>query len=164
METQKRHLKKQRQNVRGSTKQKVIVDKEPNEVELTRTITKQSILVKVINASETVFTDQMGRFPVQSSRGTTSALMVYYDIDANYIGAEPIRSHADPQMIVAYKKLWERTNRGWKNKPNLHILDNEASEAFKAAIRQNAIYNWYHRTLTIEIKQRGPSKLSRATS
>ena len=29
------------------------------------------------------------------------------------------------------------TNRGWKNKPNLHILDNEASEAFKAAIRQN---------------------------
>ena len=29
------------------------------------------------------------------------------------------------------------TNWGWKNKPNLHILDNEASEAFKAAIRQN---------------------------
>ena len=37
-------------------------------------------------------------------------------------------------MIVAYKKLWEQTNRGWKNKPNLHILDNEALEAFKAAI------------------------------
>jgi hypothetical protein len=44
-------------------------------------------------------------------------------MDANYIDAEPIRNHADPQMIVAYQKLWERTNRGQKIKPNLHILD-----------------------------------------
>jgi len=128
-------MKKQRQNVR-STKQKVIADAVSDAVELTQTITKQNVLVKVINASETVFTDQTGRFPVQSNRGNTS-LMVYYDIDANYIDAEPIRSHADLQMINAYKKLWERTNRGQKTKPNLHILDNEASEAFKAAIRQN---------------------------
>jgi hypothetical protein len=105
VETQKGHMKKQRQNVR-STKQKVIVDDDPDGVELTRAITKQNILVKVINANETVFTNQTGRFPVQSNRGNTS-LMVYYDIDANYIDAEPIRSHADPQMIVAYQKLWE---------------------------------------------------------
>ncbi len=105
VETQKGHMKKQRQNVR-STKQKVIADEVSDAVELTQTITKQNVLVKVINASETVFTDQMGRFPVQSNRGNTS-VMVYYDIDANYIDAEPIRSHADPQMIAAYQKLWE---------------------------------------------------------
>ena len=70
VKTQKGHMKKQRQNVR-STKQKVSVDKEPDKVELTRTITKQNILVKVINASETVFTNQTGRFPVQLSRGNT---------------------------------------------------------------------------------------------
>ena len=121
IETQKGHMKKQRQNVR-STKQKVIAGEVADAVELTRTITKQNILVKVFNASETIFTDQTGRFPVQSSRGNTS-LMVYYDMDANYIDAEPIRNHADPQMIVAYQKLWERTNRGQKIKPNLHILD-----------------------------------------
>jgi hypothetical protein len=63
--------------------------------------------------------------------------MVYYDVDANYIDAEPIRNHADNQMIVAYQKLWERVNRGRKIKPNLHILDNEASEAFKSEIRKN---------------------------
>ena len=135
VETEKGHMKKQRQNVR-STKQKAIADEEFDAVELTRTITKQNILIKVINASETVFTDQTGRFPVQSNRGNTS-LMVYYDIDANYIDAEPIKNHADPQMIVAYQRLWERTNRGRKIKPNLHILDNEASEAFKTAIRHN---------------------------
>ena len=135
IETQKGHMKKQRQNVR-STKQKLIVDETSEESELTRTITKQNILVKVINASETVFTDQTGRFPIQSNRGNTS-LMVFYDIDANYIDAEPIRNHADPQMIGAYQKLWVRINRGRKIKPNLHILDNEASEAFKAAIQQN---------------------------
>ena len=63
-----KHMKKQRQNVR-STKQKLIVDGTTVEIELTRTITKQNILVKVTNASETVFTDQTGWFPVQSNRG-----------------------------------------------------------------------------------------------
>ena len=59
IETQKGHMKKQRQNVR-STKQKVIAGEVADAVELTRTITKQNILVKVFNASETIFTDQTG--------------------------------------------------------------------------------------------------------
>jgi hypothetical protein len=66
--------------------------------------------VKVINASETVYTDQTERLPIQSNRGNTS-LMIYYDVDANYIDAEPLRNHADSQMISAYRNLWERTNR-----------------------------------------------------
>jgi hypothetical protein len=133
VETQKGHMKKQRQNVR-STKQKMI--EEPTEsVELTRTITKHNLLVKVVNATETIFTDQTGRFPVQSSRGNTS-LMILYDIDSNAIDAEPLRNHHDNQMIAAYQKLWKRVNRG-QNKPNLHILDNEASDAFKTEIKKN---------------------------
>ena len=63
--------------------------------------------------------------------------MVYYDVDANYIDAEPIGSHHDNHMIHAYQKLWTRTNRGRTKKPKLHILDNEASAAFKAAIKEN---------------------------
>jgi len=126
IETQKGHMKKQRQNVR-STKQKMSADAESTEEgELIRAISKQNILIS----------DQTGRLPVQSSRGNTS-LMVYYDVDANHIDAEPIRSHHDSQMIPAYQRLWERTNRGRKIKPSMHILDNEASEAFKSAIRKN---------------------------
>ncbi len=59
--------------------------------------------------------------------------MVYYDVHANYIDAEPLRNHADNHMIPAYQKLWAQTNIGQKNEPNLHILDNEALEAFKSA-------------------------------
>jgi hypothetical protein len=133
IETQKGHLKKQRQNVR-STKQRL--EEIPEEEELTRVITKQNIMVKVVNATETIYTDQTGMLPVQSSKGNTS-LMVMFDVDANAIDAEPIRSHHDSQMIPAYQRLWQRINRGRVNKPKLHILDNEASEAFKAAIKEN---------------------------
>jgi len=135
IETQKGHMKKQRQNVR-STKQKAIASPTSEKEELTRTVSTQNILIKVINASETVYSDQTGRLPVQSSRGNTS-IMVYYDVDSNCIDVEPIRNHHDNQMIPAYQRLWARTNRNRTNKPALHILDNEASAAFKAAIREN---------------------------
>ncbi len=135
VETQKGHMKKQRQNVR-STKEKVIISAASDNEELTRATSKQNIMVKVINADATVYTDQTGRFPVQSSRGNTS-LMVFFDVDANYIDAEPIRNHHDNQMIPAYQALWRRTSRGRTCKPMVHILDNEASEAFKEEIRKN---------------------------
>ena len=54
VETQKGHMKKQRQHVR-STKQKTPVDLTPENEELTQTLPKHNILVKVINASETVY-------------------------------------------------------------------------------------------------------------
>jgi hypothetical protein len=135
VETQKGHMKKQRQNVR-STKQKVIVEATSEDGELTHADIKQNIMVKIMNVDATVYTDQTGRFPVQSSRGNTS-LMVFFDVDANYIDAEPIRNHHDNQMIPAYQALWKRTSRGRTNKPMLHILDNEASVAFKEEIQKN---------------------------
>jgi hypothetical protein len=63
--------------------------------------------------------------------------MVYFDVDANYIDAEPIRNHKDNQMIQASQNLWTRTNPNHEMKPNMHILDNEASEAFKTVIKKN---------------------------
>jgi hypothetical protein len=134
IETPKGHLKKQRQNVR-STKQ-LLVEETSEDEELTRAVAKQNIMIKMVNASETIYTDQSGKLPVQSSKGNTS-LMVMYDVDANAIDAEPIRSHHDSHMIPAYQRLWQRLNRGRVNKPKLHILDNEASEKFKTAIKGN---------------------------
>ncbi|MFM7115777.1 MAG: hypothetical protein ACKO0N_04010, partial [Planctomycetota bacterium] len=61
-------MKKQRQNVR-STKQKVTVGSTTLEDdELTRALAKQSIMVKVVNVDATIYTDQTGRFPIQSNR------------------------------------------------------------------------------------------------
>ncbi len=135
VETQKGHLKKQRQNVR-STKQRIVIDETDESEELTRAISKQNIIIKTFNMEGTIYTDQTGRFPVQSNRGNTS-LMVCFDVDANYIDAEPIQNHHDNQMIPAYQALWKRVNRGRTDKPKLHILENEASEAFKAEIKKN---------------------------
>jgi hypothetical protein len=135
VETLKGHLNKQRQNMR-STKQKMVADKPSEDIKLTRSISKQNILVKVINANEMVYSNQTERLPVQSSRGNIS-LMVYFDFDANCIDAKPIRNHKDNQMIQVYQNLWTRTNCNRETKRNMHILDNEASEAFKTEIKKN---------------------------
>jgi hypothetical protein len=54
IETQQGHMKTQRQNVR-STKQKLIVKDSSKDEELTQAVTKQNILVKVVNAHNTVY-------------------------------------------------------------------------------------------------------------
>jgi hypothetical protein len=66
--------------------------------------------------------------------------MIYYHVDGNYIDAEPMRDHNDKSMIKAYRALWERTTRKSKEKPTMHILDNEASANFKTEIRKNCEY------------------------
>ncbi len=106
------------------------------DVELTHTSVKHNILVRVFNAHNTVYTNQTGWLPVQSNNGN-QLLMVYYDVDANYIDAEPMRNHADSSMIQAYRLLWAQTTRNCKEKPTMHILDIEASVAFKAEINKN---------------------------
>ena len=67
LETQKGHMAKQRQNVR-STKQAIILDDDDNEP-LTHSFAKHKLMVKVVNATRTIYTDQTGHFPVQSSQG-----------------------------------------------------------------------------------------------
>ncbi len=133
VETQKGHMKKQRQNVRST---KVPAEQTSDNTKLTDTIAKKIIFVKVINASQTVYSDQTGRLPVRSNRGN-QLLMIFYEVDGNYIDAEPMRDHNENVLIKAYEALWVRTTRKRQDKPTLHILDNEASAAFKAAIRKN---------------------------
>ena len=94
------------------------------------------MFVKVINAENTVYSDQTGRFPIQSSKGNR-LLMVFYDVDANYIDVDPMRDHKPNSMIKSYQALWNRVTRHRKEKPTMHILDNEASDEFKNEIRKN---------------------------
>ncbi len=106
------------------------------DVELTHTSAKHKIPFKVFNAHNTVYSDQTRRLPVQSNKGN-QLLMVYYNVDANYIDAESMRNHADSLMIQAYRLLWVQTMRNHKEKPSMHILDNEALVAVKAEIKKN---------------------------
>ncbi len=73
---------------------------------------------------------------VQTNRGNW-LLMVYCDVDANNIDAEPMKDHKDNSMIRVYQELWAWMTCNQKEKPSMHILDNKASDAFKKEIRTN---------------------------
>jgi hypothetical protein len=63
--------------------------------------------------------------------------MVLYEIDGNYIDAEPMQNSKDNSLVKAYNRVWARMTKSGKVKPTVHILDNEASAHFKEEIRKN---------------------------
>jgi adenylosuccinate synthase len=71
-----------------------------------------------------------------SSRGN-KYIMVAVKLDGNYIDAEPLKSRKATDFTELYQKIF----RQWKSTgvicPNWHILDNEAPEELKQAIREN---------------------------
>ncbi len=93
-------------------------------------------MVKVIHARTTMYTNQTGRFPVQSSQGN-KLIMVLYEINGNYIDAEPMQDSRESSLIKAYNTLWACVTKSGKVRPTVHILDNKASELFKEEIRKN---------------------------
>jgi hypothetical protein len=98
-ETQKGHINKQRQNVR-STKIQVLGQDEEH-IKLDRALKKQNIMVKVIHARTTMYTNQTGCFPVQSSH-RNKLIMVLYKIDGNYINAKPMQDNKDNSLVKVY--------------------------------------------------------------
>ena len=51
-----------------------------------------------------------------------------------------MRDSTDMSLIAAYKTLWTRLTASRKVTPKMHILDNEASEAFKREITKKCKY------------------------
>ncbi len=96
----------------------------------------RDVFTKIHNAAETLHSDQTGRFPATSSRGN-QYIMVLVEVDGNYIDAEPMKNRSEGAIIKAYLSLWTRLTANGMVKPTTHILDNEASEAYKAEIRKN---------------------------
>jgi hypothetical protein len=64
-------------------------------------------------------------------------VMILVEVDGNYIDAEPLKNKSEGAMIKAYLVLWQRLTAKGTVKPTTHILDNEASAAFKAEIKKN---------------------------
>ncbi len=118
-------------------------------VELTRTIAKQNILLNVVNAHEMVYSDQTGWLPVQSNRGNW-LLMVYYDVDANYIDTEPMKDHRDNSMIRACQELWAQTMRNQKEKSVCTFWTTWHQMHLKRKYGRTVTCSLYHQTLTAE--------------
>ena len=83
-----------------------------------------------------MYSDQTGRFPITSSKGNRY-LMVACELDGNYIDAEPLKSKAMNELVRAYQAIYSRWKQTGVISPNWHILDNEAPEELKTAIRTN---------------------------
>jgi hypothetical protein len=82
-----------------------------------------------------LFTDDTGRFHPRARSGN-QYLMVALHSKSNAILVQPFATKQDAHRIPAYKAIHSRL-AATNNKPDIHIMDNEASAAMQLAITTN---------------------------
>jgi hypothetical protein len=105
-ETQKGHMRQQRQGVR-STK---MVDEDATSEGFQQApgIKHKDVYFWVYDATKrTMYTDQTGRVPIVSSRGN-KYIMVAVELDGNYIDCEPMRDRTTKSLVTAYQTIFTR--------------------------------------------------------
>jgi hypothetical protein len=138
--TAKGHLDQQRKNIR-STKQPVAEDDDDSTtVETTnhRTNFVYATVGVVHVPTGQLYTDQTGRFPVDSNEGH-KYVMILYDYDSNVILTAPLKDRKGPTIKQAYEQLHRLlvSNKGFR--PKLQKLDNEASITLKDFLSDEGI-------------------------
>ena len=99
----------------------------------TQPLPKQhAIVIKTYDTHDTMYTDQTGKFPHQSSRGNRYQMILYH-VDSNLIWVEPMKNHTEGEMILARDRALARMT-ACGIKPKRQVLDNEASATYKQAI------------------------------
>jgi len=133
-ETQKGHMRQTRQGVR-STKvpdEDALLEQRP-----TPGVKHKDVYLRVFDPTrKPMYTDQSGPFP-RKSRRNNQYIMVAVELDGNYIDAEPLKTRKAKDLTEAYQRIYQRWKATGVICPNWHILDNEAPEDFKQAIREN---------------------------
>jgi hypothetical protein len=95
--------------------------------------------MKTYDVRETIFSDQMGKYPTTSQRGN-KYIMVLVEIDSNAILVEPMKSRNDSEMIRAYDAIVQHLIQAGMQ-PKKHVLDNEISENMKQHIKTKYKFN-----------------------
>jgi len=89
------------------------------------------------DATGAIFTDQTGRLPIPSSLGM-QYIFVMYAHDPNYIHLEPMKNRTAGEILAAFQRSNNVfTKAGFK--PQLHRLDNEASNILKDHLHEEEI-------------------------
>ena len=133
-ETEYGHMQGTRQGFRSTkirVKQEVDITNEPNEQE--PLMKKHDILVKTFDTADFLYTDQTGAFPCISGSGNRYQMILYH-VDSNTIWVEPFKNKTEGQLINARANALHRMSLAGII-PKHQILDNEASKAYKEAIR-----------------------------
>jgi hypothetical protein len=93
------------------------------------------MFIQIHDGNKTAHSDQTGCFPVTSS-SRNKYIMVSVEVDGNFIDAEPMKNKTAGSIIKAYLALWNQLTVSGTVKPTTHLLDNKASEEFKAGLRK----------------------------
>jgi hypothetical protein len=154
-ETKQGHMKKQHQNLRY-TKIKIEPNEDkpvpdlgnhediPTNAANPNTINNQQkakpkkmcdMIIQIHNANDIAHSYQTGRFHVTFS-SRNKYIMVVVEVDGIFIDEEPKKNKTAGSMIEAYLALWKQLTASGMVKPTTHLLDNKASEEFKAEIRK----------------------------
>ena len=172
IETAKGHLKGQRQGIR-STRQKTLdrlVEKAKNHITQahedsppSNVFCHQDIFSHIEDMSNTIHTDQTCGFPYTSQQGNRY-IMVAIHLNANYIFNEPMKHRTEGEIMSAYQRIINRVRAAGLGLKK-HILDNEASNAFKQTIKDNGMeYELVPPETAEGIRQKGQSKHSKHIS
>lgn len=90
----------------------------------------------VINTQK-IYSDQTGRFPIQSSRGN-NYIFLLYSSELNYIFARPLKNRLEQSITNAYIEVYAILVKcGYK--PLLHWMDNEAPKMLLAFNKENNV-------------------------
>jgi hypothetical protein len=93
------------------------------------------IFVCIGDLSDTIHLDRTGSFHYTSQHGNCY-IMVAIHLDANYIFNEPMKNRTEEETMTVYQRIVNRMQAAGLGLKK-HILDNEASKAFKAKIKEN---------------------------
>ena len=97
----------------------------------------QMAYLQTVEFTGKVSTDQTGRFPVTSSRGS-KYLMLLYDHESNAILAEPLTSCSERELIRSTRVLHSYLSaRGLT--PQYQMLDNECPGGLKLFLRDSSV-------------------------
>jgi hypothetical protein len=133
-ETQKGHMKQTKQGVRST---KVVDEEAMLGYQPKPGVKHKDVYLKIFDATKKLmFSNQTGKFPITSAHGN-KYIMVAVKLDGNYIDCELIQSRKAKSLTKAYQAIFQRWKATGVICPNWHILDNEAPEELKQAIREN---------------------------
>ncbi len=116
-ETQKGHMKCQRQGIH-STKQKALIHLveseilvkikvEPGTEEVLPAKCHNDLFVRVNDLAKSLHSNQTGVFPYTLQQGN-HFVMIAIHLDANYIFCKPMKNRLEDEMVEAYQKIINR--------------------------------------------------------
>ena len=127
-------MQEQRQGVR-STKPATEEEEEEEEKKIDEKLElrQHDIVITIHNISRTLYIDQTGKLLQTSSRGNRYQ-MILHEINPNSTWVKPMKNWTKGEIIVTCKRALRRICLCGLN-PKHQIIDKEASEKYKEAIR-----------------------------